>query len=234
MFVFLPMITLISLLFSYYDNERILSHIFNVNEWELASSHSDTLKIYKKKIDGIDIPVFKATLITTVPLEPLVQSVLDGENHDEFLGKSHVVESLVIERDTTGTSFLYQMLDLPFIKDRHYITKNYTDTVIINNHLRLNWVIDNKSNQDLFADLIKDKSEEYGNPIFIKDGLGSWIVRSISEQETELSYAILIDPGGWVPSWVVTYAVKKLAPDTVLLMAKEGRRREYQSKQYIK
>lgn len=216
---------LFSSLFTYDNNISLLSKMFDKNQWEIVNYHSDSLTVYKKKLDGVDIPAFKATMLTSVPMEYVVDAILDGENHEEFMGTSHVVESEFIDSPIVDTTFVYQMLDLPIISDRHYITKNYTDTIKVNRHYRLNWLINSKQNILFFSDYIDKKNEKYGTPIFVEDGAGSWEVEYIDDKTISVTYIVLTDPGGWIPNQVVSYVNKKLGPDTVIMMVEEGRRR---------
>ncbi len=216
---------LFTLIFSYDNNIYLLNKMFDEKGWDIVNNHSDSLTVYKKKINDIPIPVFKATIITTVPMSDIISAILDGENHEEFMGKSHVIESEFIDSPLDDTTFVYQMLDLPIISDRHYITKNYTDTVSVNNHYRLNWMIDSRQNELFFQSYIDSKSEKYSNPLFMEDGAGSWEVKSLDSKKTAVSYIVLIDPGGWIPSSIVSYVNKKLGPDTVIMMVEEGRKR---------
>ena len=216
---------LFSSLLAYDNNISLLSKMFDKNQWEIVNYHSDSLTVYKKKLDGVDIPAFKATMLTSVPMEYVVDAILDGENHEEFMGTSHVVESEFIDSPIVDTTFVYQMLDLPIISDRHYITKNYTDTIKVNRHYRLNWLINSKQNILFFSDYIDEKNEKYGTPIFVEDGAGSWEVEYIDDKTISVTYIVLTDPGGWIPNQVVSYVNKKLGPDTVIMMVEEGRRR---------
>jgi len=217
--------SLFTILFSYQDNPSLLSEMFENSDWIRVNSHSDSLIVYKKKIDGVSIPAFKATMLSSVPMDYVISAILDGENHEKFMGTSHVVESEFIGDNSSDTTFVYQMLDLPIISDRHYITKNYTDTVRIGSHYRLNWMINSNENELLFSDFISDKNSKYGSPIFMKDGAGSWEVKEIDENRISVSYIVLTDPGGWIPNQIVSYVNKKLGPETVLMMVEEGRRR---------
>ena len=224
-FRYLAIYFLITSLFSYQDNPSLLATMFHKSGWDTVSQHSDSLTVYKKKLDGIAIPAFKATMISSVPMEYIVSAILDGENHEEFMGTSHVVESEFVKSPLLDTTFVYQMLNLPIISDRHYITKNYTDTLKVGRHYRLNWMINSKENELLFTDYINEKNEKHGDPIFMKDGTGSWEVEYIDRNTTSVSYIVLTDPGGWIPNQIVSYVNKKLGPDTVIMMVEEGRRR---------
>ena len=216
---------LLSLAFSYENNSDILDEIFDPEGWECVTQKSDSLTVYKKILDGVDIPVFKATVITEVDMDGILDAILDAEGQELFLEDSYLKESKLIDYTIDDTTFLYQILDLPVISNRHYITKNYTDTVTAT-HFRLNWVIDSKQSYSLFDSLIESKRLEYSDPIFITDGLGSWEVKALNYDQTEVSYYVLIDPGGWIPNYLITYANRSLGPDTVLLMIDEGQRRE--------
>ena len=216
---------LLSCLFSFEDNFSILNEIFNPDGWVSVNQKSDSLTVYKKNIDGIKIPVFKATMITSVPMEGIMDAVLDANGQQEFLASSHLKESRLLDYSIADTTFLYQILDLPIISNRHYITKNYTDTVKAGEHYQMNWLIDSKQNEELFSDFIKSKSLEHGNPIFITDGLGSWELKRLNYDQSEVTYYVLIDPGGLIPDYLVSYANRTLGPDTVISMVEEGSKR---------
>ena len=118
----------ITLLFGY-NNNQIMESIFESDGWEEVSIKSDSLTVHKKHIKGVDIPVFKATALTHIDMDGILEAILDADGQDEFLENSHLVESTLIDHSINDTTFLYQILDLPIISNRHYITKNYTDTV---------------------------------------------------------------------------------------------------------
>lgn len=55
----------------------------------------------------------------------------------------------------------------------------------------------------------------------IKDFRGHWIMRPCSNgQKTELSYSMYIDPGFYVPQWIVRQCVKGELPKTLLALRK--------------
>ena len=219
-----PILFLNLTVFCYDDNQSLLKSMFDINNWEVVNKHSDSLIVFKKRLDGVDIPAFKATMISSVPMSYIMNAIADGENHEKFMGSSHVVASEFIGDSSSDTTYSYQMLDLPIISDRHYITTNFNDTVSVD-HYRMNWMIDNDKNQRDFKKFIDVKDEMYGNPIFVKDGVGSWELKRLSEYKTEVSYYVLINPGGWIPNRLITYVNKSLGPDTVIMMVKEGARR---------
>ena len=213
-----------SFLFSYDDNISLLMEMFEQDGWVVENKHSDSLTVFKKKLDGPKIPAFKATMISSIPIDYIMEAVLDGENHEEFMGSSHVVESEFIGASKADTTYSYQMLDLPIISDRHYITTNFNDT-LSNYHYRMNWMVDKKKNIRDFSDFIDKKNEKHGKPIFVEDGVGSWELKYLDDNKTEVSYYVLINPGGWIPNSLVTYVNKSLGPNTVIMMVKEGERR---------
>ena len=59
----------------------------------------------------------------------------------------------------------------------------------------------------------------------MENGAGSWEVKYIDSSRVAVSYIVLTDPGGWIPSSIVSYVNKKLGPDTVIMMVEEGRKR---------
>ena len=216
---------LVTTLLAYQNNLSLLYEMFNKDTWSVVNHHSDSLTVYKKKLDDIAIPAFKATMISSVPMVYIISAILDADNHEEFMGTSHVIESEFIGSPLMDTTFVYQMLDLPIVSNRHYITKNYTDTIKVSKHYRLNWLVDSNTNDLLFSDYIEEKNKKHGSPIFIRDGVGSWELEYIDKNQISVRYIVLIDPGGWIPNQIVSYVNKRLGPDTVIMMVKEGRRR---------
>ena len=210
---------IVSLLFSFKNNFSILDEVLNSDDWVIVNQKSDSLSVYKKNIDGIKIPVFKATMITSVHLEGVMDAVLDANGQQEFLADSHLKESRLLDYSILDTTFLYQILDLPIISNRHYITKNYTDTIKAGEHYQMNWLIDSEQNQELFSDFIATKSAQYKNPIFITDGLGSWELKRLNPNQTEVTYYVLIDPGGMIPDYLVSYANRTVGPGTVIAVS---------------
>ena len=98
---------LFSSLLAYENNVDLLSKMFNQENWHVVNAHSDSLTVYKKSLNGIPIPAFKATMITSVPMEYIISAILDGENHEEFMGTSHVVESEFVDSPLIDTTFVY-------------------------------------------------------------------------------------------------------------------------------
>jgi hypothetical protein len=219
------LIIIISSLYSYDNNPALLEIIFDPQGWKEVVVKSDSLTVYRKNIEGIDIPVFRATAITAIHMEGIIDAILDADGQETFLKDSHLKESELLDYTIKDTTFLYQILDLPVISDRHYITKNYNDTISAN-HYRLNWMINSKQNFLLFDDFIEEKKKQHKDPIFIVDGLGAWEVKALNYEQTLVSYYVLVDPGGWIPNYLVIYANRSLGPDTVLLMLEEGSKRD--------
>lgn len=213
-----------SCLFPYNNNRFLLDEIFEEIGWTQVEKHSDSLIVSKKQIFDIPIPAYKATMLTSAPLDYVMSAVLDADGQQEFMASSHVVESTLLDFMINDTTFLYQMLDLPIVSDRHYITKNYTDT-LSSSHYRLNWEINSSQNMQHFKSLIDSKSSEYSNPIFVDDGVGSWEIKKAEMGKIFVSYYILINPGGWIPNYLISYVNKRLVPETVIAMVNEGKRR---------
>lgn len=213
-----------TLLFSYNNNRFLLDEMFRVEGWSQVEKYSDSLIVSKKQIFDIPISAYKATMRTSVPIEYIMDAVLDADGQQEFMSSSHVIESSLLDFSIKDTTFLYQMLDLPIVSDRHYITKNYTDTLNVS-HYRLNWEINHDQNTEYFQPLIDRKNIEYSSPIFVSDGVGSWELKKTESNKILVSYYVLINPGGWIPNYLISYINKRLVPGTVTAMVEEGRKR---------
>ena len=75
----------IAFLYPFSDNVGLLKKILSPDGWEEVTAKSDSLIVYKKKIDGIDIPVFKASAITEIHMEGILDAILDADGQEKFL-----------------------------------------------------------------------------------------------------------------------------------------------------
>ena len=104
-------ILFVSFIYPFSDNIGLLKKILNPDGWEEVVAKSDSLIVYKKKIDGIDIPVFKASAITEIHMEGILDAILDADGQEKFLKDSHLKESELLGYAIKDTTFLYQILD---------------------------------------------------------------------------------------------------------------------------
>ena len=109
------LIIFISCLYAYDNNPALLEKIFDPEGWKEVVVKSDSLIVYKKNIKGIDIPVFRATAITSIHMEGIMDAILDADGQETFLKDSHLKESELLDYTIKDTTFLYQILDLPVI-----------------------------------------------------------------------------------------------------------------------
>ena len=78
----------LSLLLTYENNSDILGKIFESEGWNEVERISDSLTVYKKKLDKIDIPVFKATVVTDIDMDGILEAILDADGQEVFLEDS--------------------------------------------------------------------------------------------------------------------------------------------------
>ena len=195
--------------------------LYDPSNWVFLLEDENGLRVYNKSLEYSDIPAVLVEYETVVDYEVLKQVILNGELHPNFMEESHLIESVNI-KVTNEYIDNYQRLSPPFLTDRHYVTRTHFNIIDPSFHIRLNWKM--LPNISEYQSLIEKKNAEFGNAIYMDYGYGGWEIIKLSNNMTQVNYRIIIDPGGWIPDFLVTQSNAILAPITVLNMVREAQR----------
>jgi hypothetical protein len=81
--------------------------------------------------------------------------------------------------------------------------------------------------EDIFRN-IKESENVNKKGVYIDIGYGSWLVKQLDNGETEISYRLVMHPGGKVPNFAVDYinkvAIVKLFEDAINEASKRFKR----------
>ena len=211
----------INISFSSTIDESILEKILQDNDdlkWKIVKQ-TENQTIYNMKIKDSKIPVVKVVVIDSVSINGMVQAIINVKDHTRFLKNSYLTKSILLSKyfdDKILKYEVYQYLNIPFIKNRFYVAKCNLrqDTKSV----KVNWRLSN--NNKKYIDFIDDNI----NDIFIENGFGYWKIEYLSSSFSKITYVIHMDPGGWVPNFIVNLSSNYTIPETVLKMVEEGKR----------
>ena len=210
-----------SLAIAFDNDSQILEDLYDSDGWSLVYTKDNGVQVYNKKNDRMSLNSVKVTYTDTVDIKILAGAIMNGDRHAEFMKKSHLSESRVLS--FVGDSvWTYQYLDLPIISDRHYVSLNVLTEISSGTHYRMNWRMLSDGSKGFKGEEINKKP----HAVHVVDGVGGWEIKSLGNNVTEVTYRIVIDPGGWIPNFLVNQSNKALAPDTIMSMVQEAKRRE--------
>ena len=172
-----------------------------IEGWNLVND-SDDIYVYTHSNHNSDI---HEVLVTTEILAPpwRVNTVLaDYQHHHDFMP---YVSETVILREKSAKVSVFQQLDffpLP-VTDRYYTIRIVTvpDRFGAGSY-RIGWRVENEKS------FVRE-----GRGIPIQVNVGSWELRPINNGAyTSVNYYHLVDPGGWLPTWIINKAIIKVVP----------------------
>lgn len=208
-------------IFSGQSFDQIIPILYDDTGWKLVTLTEHGLSVYNKQIFGTQIPAIKVTYEAEVNLLILTDVIKNGQCHTEFLKESYLSESIQLQL-TPNTFDAYQHLELPFLTDRHYISRSYINCVKSHSHIRMNWEMLPDNGE--YENFLIEKNNEYGEIIYIDQSYGGWEVIQLDDKNVQVNYRIYLDPGGWVPDFLVNRSNQTVAPKTVYSMVKEAKR----------
>lgn len=171
------------------------------NEWESRHSH-DGLNVYTKSVEGAQIRLFRAEMVSNAPFE-LVMSILKDVSHypDWFhLCRSYeILDGSMKEGEYIG----YYIVEAPWpLKDRDVYVKNRmtqdsaTHTVTI------------------LTDAVpgfRPVNDEFTR---VPEVYGKWTIRPVDKEHTYIEFVGHGHPGGIIPVWIANLVVTDVPKKT--------------------
>jgi ribosome-associated toxin RatA of RatAB toxin-antitoxin module len=172
--------------------------------WQAVSAR-DGLRLYNRAVPGAAVPAALARVRIEVPPARLFAVITDYDRFAEFV--PYVTRSQVVRREA-GLRRVSQHLRFPGpVADRHYVIESRdTITPSPQERWRVEWRL--VPEKDLAA------SGETGiTPVAFT---GYWELTPVAGgAATDAIYSLHFDPGGALPSWVVTFAMNRYLPKVI-------------------
>ncbi len=164
------------------------------SNWTLVESTTDGISVAEKEIQGIAVKAVKVSQVLDIDPETLAQVIEDIANYGQFLKSASGMEATLL-KDGQDHIIGYQYVEVPLISDRVYAFKMYRPDSA---STRVDWELIPKNNLAGFA--INERSG-----VYIDVGVGSWSMNKRPDGKFDVSYRLVMDPGGWIPDSVSDY-----------------------------
>ncbi|GAB4514732.1 MAG: hypothetical protein Tsb0026_20200 [Sulfuricaulis sp.] len=172
--------------------------------WQ-AVSERDGLRLYNRAVPGAAVPAALARVRIEVPPARLFAVITDYDRFAEFV--PYVTDSRVL-RHEAGLRHVSQHLRFPGpVSDRHYVIESRDNvTSAPQERWRVEW--------RLVPESSSPTSGETG--ITPNAFTGYWELTPVAGgTATDAIYSLHFDPGGALPSWLVTLAMNRYLPKVI-------------------
>lgn len=168
--------------------------LYDTENWNLVESTDDGISISEKEIDGIAVKAVKVSQTINIDPATLAEVIEDIANYGRFLSSAPGMEATLL-KNSSDHIIGYQYVEVPLISDRVYAFKMFRpDTA----ETRVDWELIPQKNLDGYA--INERSG-----VYIDVGVGSWSMDIRPDGQYDVSYRLVMDPGGWLPDSVSDY-----------------------------
>ena len=183
-------------------------------EWEDIFDE-DGIKVSQKSIKGSSIISFKAEMVTEKNIHELFTVLYDPDHKEDFLQNVIEFRTLKVLNDYEGISYVKVGNDLPFIDDRDVILHS---EIVLRPKSKQIYVPTKNSDLKLVP--------EQKGTVRIPKLRSSWLFEALSKTKTRVTYQNEVDPGGFIPKWLVNLASKRLPFGTLQKLRKLSEKKE--------
>jgi len=180
--------------------QTIKDNIHSEKGWENIEDYDNGVSVSVKEIPDIPIKAIMVKQKIEIAADIVVEVVEDVSNYGKFLTSASAMEANLLIKNEQGL-YGHQHLELKYVKDRHYAFNMFRP---FGNTKRVDWEL---VPETTFNSIDESKNVNK-NGIYIDIGYGSWLVNKLENGETEISYRLVMHPGGSVPNFAIDYINK--------------------------
>ena len=181
--------------------------------WKLQSS-SDGIALYRASLRGSGVVPVKATLTIPGTIEEISLVLEDIPRRQQWVGNR--IESVLLERVSDYDQTEYLRVNLPWpARDRSALIRALVE--VSEDHRTATITARSIASHpaDKFPDLVRAQVEP--STLQMRQGPGG----------VEVEALVFIDPGGWIPKWLVNYFATHVARSTFRDLRKQVARHLY-------
>lgn len=183
---------------------KLLLSLFLFTAWEKVTE-SDGVTVERRKVEGFDVYEVRATVRSKYAPKQVFDVIWNHKEYPQFV--PYLKKANILSDDGTN-KLIYEQLSMPVVSDRDYT-------------VQIKKVIDEGA--QLYQ--VQFSSSDKGPPP--SDGLvrvqrirGGWTVEPNPAGGSDVTYVVLSDPGGSIPTWISNSAQKDAAPNFLKAMMK--------------
>ena len=163
------------------------------NLWELRLDKDD-IAVYTRQLETSRFNEFKAETKTHGSIEKFKEIITDIKNYPDWVPDCKSAN--IVESPNENNIIYHLKLKVPF----PFANRDITQQIILN-----------ETEDKLEVEIINrpNKVEEDKNYVRMPVGYGKWVIHQVSEDEIDIQFQYMADPGGNIPAWLVnTFVVK--------------------------
>ena len=179
--------------------DDLFTYLYDEAEWKFVNESSDSISLYLKNLDKINLTAMSVS--KSIQLEPklLKDIIVNVNKYKSFLSSANSLKTIEVLRDSNFLdAYQHIKIELPFFDNRQYFFRMHTDFLQNEDISTLvEWYLINpKTSTDLLT--IKEDS----SAIYLKYGAGVWFFKMMDNNKVNISYRLIMDPGGYIPSFM--------------------------------
>ena len=187
----------------------LLPHLSHASEWQPVDNTTDGIQIFRKEVKGSELVAFRGIGVVDAPL-PLVATVIfDTDRRREWV--VGLVDSRIIRWGDKDNFIEYDHIGMPFfIKDRDFVLIGKMSFDLSKKEMVFHY----HPSDDPSAPRTNYIRGEMIDVTFILSSIDN-------DKKTRVDAEFLCDPKGWIPKWLVNFALKDWPKTTFRNLRKE-------------
>ena len=161
--------------------------------------NADGVSVWERTLPGVSRAQFRARAILQAPAINIVAVILDVEHTRSW--NDNCKENYILESKGPGHHYAYNHNISPafFLSERDLVVE-----------YRLQVLPEKHAARVYFNNIDLPQMPPKQGVVRMPYVAGFYEVRELDSTNTEVTYDITADPGGWVPDWIVDWASKRL------------------------
>lgn len=188
-FASIPVNTVQSMMFDVLDRDE---------DWVAVKKLTDGIFLSEMEIPGIPVKGVKVSQVLDTPPETIAQVVEDVANYGRFLNSAPGMECRLLKQDEMSLLGI-QHVAIPLISDRSYGFRMFRPDP---SGTRVDWAL---IGEEELSALVSDDNWKIDGNEYLDIGVGSWQMEAVGNGLHQVSYRLIMDPGGWIPDRVTNY-----------------------------
>jgi len=187
-----------------------------VDDWHLRKDEKG-IKVYTRHVDGVEIDQLKVVSVMHASLSSIAAVIMDVNHYPEWIYACK--EGKLLQQVSPTEQYQYQRMAAPYpFSDRdaaiHFTISQDPKSKVISTHSLA------------VPDYVPDKKDIVRLPVFD----GSYQLTPLSGGDVQVIYMLQIDPGGYIPSWLVNATIITGPLESTIRMQKQVEKAEYQDR----
>ncbi|MAV64934.1 MAG: hypothetical protein CBD97_02600 [Pelagibacteraceae bacterium TMED237] len=181
------------------ENFKILSHLKESEGWFLISSRADSVFVYEKNINNKKINALKVQKVVKSKSENIMNVIMNVSEYPEIMNNEKVTSSIIKKDNKSVYAYNHFPIPIPFMSDRHYI-------FILNqiSNKNVEWVL-LPIEETLSDSEIQKIINKNSDAVYMQEGAGFWEVEYLSDNFSQVSYALYMDSAGSISDYLNDY-----------------------------